>query len=477
MPAPCRDTRCVFEALERLQLDSLRRLSGQLQQLVETRLWLRVLLAMALGMGAGFAIGPDAGIVPTWVSSPIGQWAALPGALFLGLLQMIVVPLVFASVIRGLTASENIETLKRTGLRAVLIFVATTGVATATGIWLALVIRPGAYVPTVQIDRGGAPSEMAEADVPALPGFAELPDRLAGILPTNPLASMVSSEMLEIILFATVLGIALLSLPRERSAPLYELLASVQDACLAVVKWAMRLAPIAVFGLMLQLTATVGLDTLGGMAVYVLTVLLGLGVLFVGYLALGRFGAGIPVGRFVSRARELLLLAFSTSSSAAVMPRSIEAAEDGFGVRDSISRFVIPLGTTINMTGTALYQGVATVFLAQIYGVELGVSAYALVVVTAVAASIGSPATPGVGMVILAMVLATVGIPPSGVVLLLGVDRILDMSRTVINVMGDVVTCCVLERFAGPRVAEPQGQTQNAPSPSTRSQSIPEGQA
>jgi len=137
------------------------------------------------------------------------------------------------------------------------------------------------------------------------------------------------------------------------------------------------------------------------------------------------------------------------------MPRSIETAEDGFAVRESIARFVIPLGTTINMTGTALYQGVATVFLAQLYGIDLGLPSYVLVVTTAVAASIGSPATPGVGMVILAMVLSSVGIPASGVVLLLGVDRILDMSRTVINVMGDLATCILLERFGGAPAPSP----------------------
>ena len=433
----------MFEALEGLELPSLRRLSSQLQQLVETRLWLKVVIAMVLGIGGGLLIGPDLGLVPASVAGPVGQWAALPGSLFLGLIQMIVVPLVFASVIRGLTASESIDALKRTGLRAVAVFVATTAVATTVGIGLGLLVRPGQYMPTLPRE----PTSAEVPDAPALPGLADLPSTLVGILPTNPLASMVSGEMLKIILFATVLGIALLSLPRERSAPLYDLLGSMEDACLAVVRWAMRLAPIAVFGLMAQLTATVGLDTLAGMAVYVLTVLAGLGVMFVLYLLLVRSLGGVPVATFLGRSKELLLLAFSTSSSAAVMPRSIETAEDGFGVRSSIARFVVPLGTTINMTGTALYQGVATVFLAELYGVDLGVSSYVLVVVTAVAASIGSPATPGVGMVILAMVLSSVGIPASGVVLLLGVDRILDMSRTVINVMGDLTTCTILERL------------------------------
>jgi len=218
---------------------------------------------------------------------------------------------------------------------------------------------------------------------------------------------------------------------------------------MTVVRWAMLLAPYAVFGLLAQLTSKIGLDALLGMAVYVATVLAGLALLLVLYLvALFVFTRHSPVS-FLKSTRDVLLLAFSTSSSAAVIPLSIKTAEEKLGVRPSVSQFIVPLGATINMNGTALYQAVAAVFLAQVYGIDLGLGAMVLIVAMTVGASIGSPATPGVGIVILAMVLSTVGIPPAGIALIMGVDRILDMSRTAINVAGDLLACKLMDRWVG----------------------------
>jgi Na+/H+-dicarboxylate symporter len=435
-----------------VQLRPLRALSGRLERLVEGRLWLKVLIALFLGTGFGMLLGPDLGLLSVETSNAIAQWVALPGLLFLALIQMIVIPLVFASIIRGLTASESIEKLRQIGLRAVTFFASTTAISTAIGISLALAIRPGRFIETPQTAAEPTPTGEGPG---GLPSISELPQHVIGMLPTNPLESMVTGQMLQVILFAVVLGVALLSMAPARSAPLYDLLGSLQDACMTVVRGAMRLAPLAVFGLMARLTATVGLTTLTGMAVYVATVLLGLLLLMAAYLFIVAVVGGRAPLEFLRRTREVLLLAFSTSSSAAVMPLSMRTAEDDLGVQPATARFVIPLGATINMTGTALYQGVATVFLAQIFGIELGGGHLVLVVVMAVAASIGSPATPGVGMVILAMVLESVGIPASGVVLLMGVDRLLDMSRTSVNVMGDLVACTVLDRLAGVKPAFP----------------------
>ncbi|WP_405416825.1 dicarboxylate/amino acid:cation symporter [Marinobacter flavimaris] len=203
---------------------------------------------------------------------------------------------------------------------------------------------------------------------------------------------------------------------------------------------------------MAQLTTTLGFRAMLGMASYVATVIAGLLVLLGVYMLILKLLAGQSPVRFLKDTRDVLLLAFSTSSSAAVMPLSIRTAEDKLGVRPSVSQFVIPLGATINMNGTALYQAVATIFLAQVYGIDLSMGSMALVVAMAVGASIGSPATPGVGIVILAMVLQTVGIPPSGIALIMGVDRILDMCRTAINVTGDLVTCRLMENLAGKRL-------------------------
>jgi Na+/H+-dicarboxylate symporter len=261
--------------------------------------------------------------------------------------------------------------------------------------------------------------------------------------------------MLEVILFAIVVGVALVNLAPQKSAPLFDLLGSVQEVCMKVVAWAMRLAPYAVFGLIARLISTVGVDVLGGMVVYVGTVLAGLAVMMGVFVALAALVGRLPPRRFVASVREVVLLAFSTSSSATVMPLSIETAEDKLGVRPSIARFLVPLGATVNMNGTALYQGVATVFLAQVFDIPLGVFGMLLVVVTAVSASIGSPATPGAGIVILAMVLEGVGIPTAGLALILGVDRILDMSRTAVNVTGDLTACVVVDRFFGRDTSSP----------------------
>jgi len=249
------------------------------------------------------------------------------------------------------------------------------------------------------------------------------------------------------VIFAMIVGVALVTMRAETSRPLVSLLGSVQEVCMTIVRWAMRIAPLAVFGLMAQLAIKTGVEAVTGMAVYVATVLGGLLVLFVFYLVVLKTVTGTAPGHFVRQVREVLLLAFSTSSSAAVMPMSIQTAEERLGVRPSVAQFVIPLGATINMNGTALYQGVATIFLAQVYGVDIGVAGLAAIVALAVGASIGSP--------------ATIGIPVAGLALLLGVDRILDMSRTAVNVAGDLTTCLVMDRWAGapPEAAKPPDGT------------------
>jgi len=281
----------------------------------------------------------------------------------------------------------------------------------------------------------------------SVPNLSDLPQKLITLLPTNPLTSMVEGQMLQVVLFAMVMGVALVMMNVKQSKPLLDLMDSLQEVCMTVVGWAMRLAPIAVFGLMAQLTTKIGLNALLGMGVYVGTVVLGLFILLCIYLLIIFISTRESPFKFLHDIRDVMLLAFSTSSSAAVMPLSIKTAEENLKVHPSVSQFVIPLGATINMNGTALYQGVATMFLAQVFGVDLGMSALLLVVVTAVGASIGSPGTPGVGIVILAMVLETVGIPAAGIVLIMGVDRILDMSRTAVNVAGDLVAAKLMNRW------------------------------
>lgn len=422
-------------------------LSDYLARLVKGRLWLKVLIGMFAGIITGIIIGPTTGWIQADIATAIGNWLALPGQLFLTLIQMIVIPLIFASVIRGLTASENFERLRKMGLGVSLYFIVTTTIAIVIGLGLALFIKPGGFV---DADRLKATVQVT-ADIPpddiTAPSMSQLPEKLVTLLPSNPLTSMVEGQMLQVVLFAIIIGIALVMMKESQSRPLLDLMVSLQEVSMTVVGWAMRLAPFAVFGLMAQLSTKIGLNALIGMGVYVGTVLIGLFILLCMYLIILYVVNREKPLKFLKSIRDVMLLAFSTSSSAAVMPLSIKTVEEKLGVHPSVSQFVIPLGATINMNGTALYQGVATIFLAQVFGVQLGLSVMLLVVVTAVGASIGSPGTPGVGIVILAMVLETAGIPSAGIVLIIGVDRILDMSRTSVNVCGDLVAAKLMNRW------------------------------
>ncbi|MFT5356803.1 MAG: Na+/H+-dicarboxylate symporter [Polyangiales bacterium] len=448
--------------IEQLHLEPLRRLTRSLEQLIAGRLWLKVIIGLILGVGAGMALGPEAGWLSPSVAQMAVRWIALPGALFLALVQMIVVPLVFASIVRGLAAGESMAQLRRMGTRAAAYFVVSSTVSILIGLGLALLVRPGRFVDASRLTALAESPSVGDVVTTQSQG---VPETIIGLLPVNPLASMVSGEMLQVVLFALIMGVALVGLPHEKSAPLFDLLGSLQEVCMTVVRWAMRLAPIAVFGLMTQLTSQLGVDVLLGMAGYVGTVLGGLAILLVIYVFLAAVIGRRNPRAFLKALRELQLLAFSTSSSAAVMPLSMQTAEKKLGVRPAVAEFLIPLGATINMDGTALYQGVATVFLAQVFDVQLDAAGLGLVVVTSVAASIGSPATPGVGVIVLATVLQTVGIPPGGIALLIGVDRILDMCRTAVNVTGDMTAAVILDRWLGESPTEIAVQTEASPAP------------
>ena len=242
-------------------------------------------------------------------------------------------------------------------------------------------------------------------------------------------------------------GIAILSLGPKRTAPLLELLQLVQDVAMTIVSWAMRLAPFAVFGLIADFVMQAGLSALIGLGAYMATVVLGLICLLGVYVLIVWVVVKQSPMAFLSKILDAQLLAFSTSSSAATMPLSLRVAETRLNVPKPLAGFVIPLGATVNMDGTALYQVVAALFITGAFGIQLSPPELALLVVTVVGASIGSPSTPGVGIVILASILAGLGVPASGVAVLLGVDRLLDMCRTAVNVTGDLTACVVMDKW------------------------------
>jgi Na+/H+-dicarboxylate symporter len=427
---------------------SIGRLVLRLSGFVRGRLWLQVLVAMAIGIATGMAIGPTGGWLAPKMAELVSNWLAMPGYLFLAMVQMIVIPLVVASIILGMTSSRDMQQLRSMGLRTGLFFLFTTVVAAAIGLTVALTVQPGSYLKGDQL-----PSAVAATASAAAPSLANLPSQIVRIVPTNPLQASVDQNMLQVVVFAIFVGVALVTMESKLAKPLVDLLGAVQEVSMVVVRWAMYLVPMAVFGLMTQLTARMGLDALLGMGVYVLTVLGALLLAFAFLMVVYAVGRRRSPLVFLRGSRDVLLLAFSTSSSAAVMPLTIRTAEEALGVQQSVSRFVIPLGTTINMAGTALYQVIATLFLAQVYQVDVALPGLLLVVVLAVGASIGSPGTPGIGIVILSMMLGTVGIPAEGIALIIGVDRILDMSRTTLNVAGDLVAASVIDEYT-PRVPE-----------------------
>jgi Na+/H+-dicarboxylate symporter len=297
---------------------------------------------------------------------------------------------------------------------------------------------------------------------PPLSVAERAPQLIADIIPRSPETALVQQEMLGIVVFAILIGIACAVANPQRVEPFLKFLDALLEISMTVVKWAMFLAPWAVFGLIANLVAQVGLQTIYGMWAYIGTVIFGLLILYIVYLVIVAVLGGMNPFRFAGRIGGLQLLAFSTSSTAAVMPLSIDTAVNRLNVPESVANLVIPLCATINMAGTALYQAVAVIFLAQLSGVQLSVADYTMIVMTLVASSVGAPGTPGVGIVILSSIVGNFGIPAVGIPLILGVDRLLDMCRTTVNVTGDLAACVVLRRSGQTASLSPKAATESA---------------
>ncbi len=418
-------------------LSTLSQNTGQIRVWISTRLWAQVLTAMALGVITGVFLSID-GLVSADVAEVIGPWLALPGKLFLNLISLVLVPVVVISILQGINAAPHNDTLKRTGIAFTAIVVFTTSAAAVLGVFMALLIQPGSFISGYE-----APQAVVTA-VQSTTGRL-LPDVIAGLVPTEVQKAIAERDMTAIVMLAVMVGIAARQARRDRVEPLLNGLAGALEVAMTIVRWAMYLTPFAVFGLIAQMVMRTGLETIGGMVVYVLTVAAGLALVLMLYLVLvSVFGRMNPV-HFLSQIGSVQLLAFSTSSSAAVMPLSIETASTKLGVSRANADMLIPLGATMNMAGTALYQAVAILFLAQMTGVDLTSAQIFGVVSTLVVSAIGAPGTPGVSVAILTSVAAGLGIPMEGMVLIMGVDRILDMARTVVNVTGDLAACVILQ--------------------------------
>lgn len=420
--------------------------------MLRKRLWLQIVVAMIAGLSTGLLLSSEGGaLVAEDTSLWLASWLKLPGVIFLNLIQMVVIPLVVSSIMMGICSSGDPAYLKRVGLRIVPYFVGTTTAAVTIGVVLGTLLSPGNFIDADLLAAAGASTSLE--NVKPLEAVS-VPNQIAALIPVNIAEAEVNRNMLQIVVFAIIIGVAIMALPRERTQPVLNLASAVQEIALKVVGWAMMLAPYAVFGLLADIAIRVGVDAIVGVAAYAGTVVLGLIVLLLFYLVVIKLVTGRSLWQFLVSIREVQLLAFSTSSSAAVMPLSMKVAIEKLKVKPAISKFVVPLGATVNMDGTALYQVVAALFLTQVYGVDLSAGQTLILVLTTVGASIGSPSTPGVGIVILATILQGIGIPPSGIALIIGVDRILDMCRTTINVTGDLTACCVMDKWLGEKVRD-----------------------
>ena len=425
---------------------SLAILVDRLHILVRTHLWAQILGAMILGIATGLALSPTGlALVSRPAAITFAGWLALPGQIFLALIQMIMVPLVVSSIMLGVASSGDPVRLRRLGARLAPYFLFTTLLAVSIGAALAVHLEPGRHLDASLLRA--PPAIAVESEATETTRSPSLPTQIVRLIPTNPLDALLEERMLQVVVLALLLGIALLSIAKERAAVVVELAASVQELAMKIVSWAMLLAPAAVFGLLAQLCVEAGFDAIRGLSAYVGTVLVGLLALLLVYLTIVTLVARRNPLRFAKAIRGVQLLAFSTSSSAAVMPLSMKTAQEALGVRPTTAQFVVPLGATVNMDGTALYQSVAALFLLQVYGVEISPGQLGLLLATTIGASIGAPSTPGVGIVVLASVLRSMGVPAAGLGLILGVDRILDMARTAANVTGDLAACTVMERW------------------------------
>ena len=389
------------------------------------------------------------------IGNNIVTWVKPIGDLFMRLLKMVIVPLVFSSLLVGVASLGDVRKLGRMGGKTLGLYLMTTAIAVTIGLLAANILKPGSFV--AEADRVKLESQFTDKAKDKKEAAAEAPsaiDNLLEIVPTNPVTSFATGNMLQIIFFALIFGVALTFMGAAESKIVVTFFDKVQNAMVMIIHMVMAVAPFGVAALIAEVVGTSGLSVLGALLVYSLVVMLGLlihgGIVYVGLV---KAFTNIGVMRFLKAIRPAQMVAFSTSSSSATLPVSMEVAEESLGVSNPVASFVLPLGSTVNMDGTALYQGVAAVFIAQVLNIDLTVGDQLGIVLTATMASIGAAGVPGAGMVTLAMVLTAAGIPAVGVALILGMDRILDMFRTAVNVTGDLAVTAVMAATEGELLA------------------------
>ena len=393
------------------------------------------------------------------------NWIAPFGIIFINLLKLIAVPLVLSSLITGVASLSDLKKLSRIGGKTITIYIVTTTIAVTIGLVSVNLLKPGDTVPE------DMKVKLQETYKSAASGKLEAADQIKERRPLQPIVDMVPSNffssasnnrnMLQVVFVAIIIGIALIQIPKNKARPVLDFMEGINDLVIKLVDNIMLMAPIGVFALIADtITSVAGdnlnnvLELLSALGFYMLVVIIGLIIQMVfTYTAVLKIFSNMSLKKFYQGIAPAQLLAFSTSSSGATLPVTMERCEDELGVSEEVSSFVLPLGATINMDGTALYQAVAAVFIAQTLGMELTLGAQLTIVLTAVLASIGTAAVPGAGIIMLIIILEAIGVPSAGIALILGVDRILDMMRTVTNVTGDASVAVA--------VASSEGQISN----------------
>jgi len=406
-------------------------------------------------------IGMVLGVVYGLIANKLGwvdftnAWIKPWGVIFVNLLKLIAVPLVFASLIKGVASLSDISRLSRIGGKTIAIYLVSTVISVSIGLFLVNMVNPGANfdkdsIQLTENSQSGADKKIADAGNVKQAGPLQF---VVDIVPTNIFsASSDNSNMLQVIFFAILFGIAMVMLPSEKTVYVKGFFDGVNDIILQIVDLIMLAAPYGVFALLGGLVVDFGASStlFIALAKYSLTVIAGLLMMvLVVYPLILRMFTKVKYLDFFKAISPAQMLAFSTSSSAATLPVTMERCEDHLGVSEEISSFVLPLGATINMDGTSLYQAVAAVFIAQAFGIELDLGQQLTIVLTATLASIGAAAVPGAGMVMLVIVLGAINVPTEGLALIFGVDRILDMMRTVVNVTGDATVATIVASTEG----------------------------
>ena len=388
-----------------------------------------------LALGVGLFFGSMFNYLDLFQNKVFLDFVEVPGSIFISSLKMLIVPVVFFSIVSGVTGLSNVSTLGRIGTISVLLYLITTCIAITLALVFSNIIDPGIKRNITEVET------FIKQETP------DLKNVIINIVPSNIFKAFSEANMLQVIFFAIIFGITL-NLISKKNIKLKEAIFQFNDLFLKMIEVIMYIAPYGVFFLIFKTFLTQGFETIFELGEYFFTVLLVLIIhLFFTYGGLLLILGKINIFKFFSKMKNSMLFAFSTSSSAATIPINLKTVEENLGVKKSVASFTVPLGATINMDGTAIMQGVATVFLANTYGVDLSLADFMSVILVATLASIGTAGVPGVGLIMLTMVLNQVGLPAEGIALIIGIDRILDMTRTAVNVTGDATVSCVVAKI------------------------------